>query len=757
MKTQSACPDTQLLRQLRSGSLPDDLAEPLEQHVLTCPQCIQVMTTLRDRDALVEALRPGDPAREIPQGPEVENLVTRMRDLTHSMAGTSAADATLLAGPPASVAAEYSYLSPPQAPDELGRLGNYRVLRVLGSGGMGVVFAAEDVQLQRLVALKVMRGEVAVNAEHRERFLREARACAAIEHDNILGIYQVGEQNGAPFLAIPLLRGETLQVRVNRDGRLPPAEILRIGRETAAGLGAAHESGLIHRDIKPQNLWLEAGSGRVKILDFGLARREREDVRLTKAGYILGTPAFMSPEQASGQAIDGRGDLYSLGVVLYWLCAGRLPFPQEGLIEVLTAVATEPPPPLGQLNPELPPALVDLIMRLLAKRPDDRPASAGAVVQAIRAIENGTVQPRPPSSRGRLPVVAGVLLAAAVAGYLLWPRGAPSVRTGETPRTPGRLDMEPAPGTVAGPGGTTQEPAPTVGEIRTFSGHTHTVAAVAFLPDGDRAVSASWDRTLRLWNLRTGQQLGAPLEGHAGAVRCVAFAPDGQRVASGGADQTVRLWEIDSREARVLKGHSNAVTGVAFGPEGRLLVSAGNDRTVQEWNGHNGKGLASLPADRMGPLECVAVSRDGIFVACGGQDQLLHLWQIDGERYVRSFSGHAGVVQSVAFSPDGRTIVSGGSDGTVRTWEVSSGKAGSVLRYTDAVQSVACTPDGKHVLAAYRDGSIRLWDLAGEREVHAYKGHRGRVWSVAVSGDGRHVLSGGDDQLVRLWGLPPMN
>jgi hypothetical protein len=749
-----------------SGSLPDKVAEPIEQHVLNCPRCIQIMAALRDNDTLVEALRARDSVKEVPQGPEVEDLVARMRDLTDSFSGTAATDATLLAGPPAAVLAEHSYLSPPQAPDELGRLGPYRVLRVLGTGGMGVVFAAEDERLQRAVALKVMRDEVAVNAEHRERFLREARACAAVEHDNILGIYQVGEQNGVLFLAMPLLRGQTLQARVNRDGRLPLAEILRIGRETAVGLAAAHESGLIHRDIKPQNLWLEAGSGRVKILDFGLVRREREDVRLTKAGYILGTPAFMSPEQASGQPIDGRGDLYSLGVVLYWLCSGRLPFPQEGLIEVLSAVATEPPPPLGQLNPELPPALVDLVMRLLAKRPDERPASGGAVVQAIQAIEQGAVRARPSPHRGwpvvGIAAVVGVLVVAAAVGAVLWHRADLFVRTGETPMpaATGRIDTRPSQGTASDEGRANQKSTtvatPPVGEIQTFSGHTHSVAAVAFSPDGDRAVSASWDKTLRLWNLRTGQSVGAPFEGHTGAIRCVAFAPDGRRIASGGADQTVRLWEVDSGKAHVLNGHGKSVTGVAFGPEGRMLVSASLDQTVQEWNGFNGKGLGSLPADRMGPLECVAVSPDGIFVLCGGHDQFLHLWQIDGDRYVRAFRGHAGVVQSVAFSPDGHEILSAGSDGTIRTWEASSGKPLHVLRYSDAVQSAVFTPDGKRVLAGYRDGSVRLWDVAGEREIHAYKGHKGRVWSVAVSGDGRYALSGGDDQFVRLWGLPPM-
>jgi len=165
----------------------------------------------------------------------------------------------------------YDFLAPPLAPDELGRLGPYRVLKVLGAGGMGVVFLAEDPQLARLVALKAMLPGVAVSDSARERFLREARAAASIKHDNIVSIYQVGEDRGVPFLAMELLDGEPLDARLQREGKLPRAEVVRIGREIALGLAAAHKRGLIHRDIKPANLWLEAETGRVKILDFGLA------------------------------------------------------------------------------------------------------------------------------------------------------------------------------------------------------------------------------------------------------------------------------------------------------------------------------------------------------------------------------------------------------------------------------------------------------------------------------------------------------
>jgi hypothetical protein len=213
-----------------------------------------------------------------------------------------------------------AFLAPAQQPDEIGRLGPYRVLKVLGSGGMGVVFQAEDPQLQRLVALKVMRPELAATPSSRQRFLREARAVAAIEHDSIVPIYQVGEDRGVLFLAMQLLKGESLDERLRREGKLPPAEILRIGQEIARGLAAAHERGLVHRDIKPSNLWLherpdrpgEAWRFQAKVLDFGLARSEAAEGHLTHLGHVLGTPAYMSPEQADGQAVDARSEYASI-------------------------------------------------------------------------------------------------------------------------------------------------------------------------------------------------------------------------------------------------------------------------------------------------------------------------------------------------------------------------------------------------------------------------------------------------------------
>ncbi|HTU19181.1 MAG TPA: protein kinase [Gemmataceae bacterium] len=378
-----------------------------------CPHCKQVV--------LAPAARPA----AVPEAME-----------TAALPPASTSESATVANLPASSKEQElcAFLAPSQAPDEIGRLGSYRVLKVLGAGGMGVVFRAEDPQLQRLVALKAMLPALAANESARQRFLREARAAASLKHDHIVTIHQVGEDRGAPFLAMEFLEGEALEDRIKREGKLPLAEVLRIGREIAEGLQAAHEHGLIHRDIKPANVWLEGKRGRVKILDFGLARSSSDDVHLTQSGAIVGTPAYMPPEQARGDAVDARCDLYSLGCVLFRLCTGELPFKGDNTMSLLLALATEQPKSPREINADVPPPLADLILRLLAKEPSQRPAMAGDVAQSLQdiAVEKSPARAAastlaPPRRRRKLlwAAAAGALLVAALLTVIVIRLGRP--------------------------------------------------------------------------------------------------------------------------------------------------------------------------------------------------------------------------------------------------------------------------------------------------------------------------------------------
>jgi len=266
-------------------------------------------------------------------------------------------------------------------------LAGYKLIQLLGEGGMGLVFAAEDIRLKRKVALKMMKPEIAAKASHRERFLREAQAAVVVEHDHIVAIHQIGEEKGIPFIVMPFLQGEPLDVRLKR-GRLSAPEFMSIGRQVAEGLAAAHAKGLIHRDIKPANIWLEAGSSpRAKILDFGLARLTNDEVHLTQSGAIMGTPAYMSPEQARGIKVDHRADLFSLGVMLYEMSTGQRPFTGHDTMSVLFSLASDTPVPPIELNPDLPPIFSRLVERLLAKDVEKRIQTGRDVADVLQRLQ----------------------------------------------------------------------------------------------------------------------------------------------------------------------------------------------------------------------------------------------------------------------------------------------------------------------------------------------------------------------------------
>jgi len=274
---------------------------------------------------------------------------------------------------------------------ELARLGPYRILELLGRGGMGQVFRAEDTRLKRQVALKVMNKRFSATPNSRRRFLEEARAMAAIDDDNVVTIYEVGESGGTPFMAMELLRGSTLETLTRSGKPLASDELIGLAQQLISGLAAAHRRGIVHRDVKPGNVWIEEPSGRVKVLDFGLALASSPVDALADRGSVIGTPGYLSPEQARGERLDDRSDLFSTGVVLYELACGRAPFSAQTVPEQLIKILSCQPPRPDRVNPLCPPPLADVIMRLLAKEPRERYRSAQesvtALSQAAQAIE----------------------------------------------------------------------------------------------------------------------------------------------------------------------------------------------------------------------------------------------------------------------------------------------------------------------------------------------------------------------------------
>jgi serine/threonine protein kinase len=274
------------------------------------------------------------------------------------------------------------WLDPPADPDHLGRLAGYEVIDWLGRGGMGVVFKGFDEALNRYVAIKVLAPQWAPDANARRRFSREARAAAAISHPHVITIHAVGEWKARPFLVMEYVTGASLQQRLDDGARLELREIVRIGMQIALGLADAHAQGLIHRDIKPANIMLENDLARVKITDFGLARAV-DDTFLTQHGTLAGTPRYMAPEQARGDRLDRRADLFSLGGVLYALCTGQPAFQGDSTPAVIRQVCEAQPTPIRVLEPDVPGWLVEIIDRLLAKDPAERFQSASEVADLL--------------------------------------------------------------------------------------------------------------------------------------------------------------------------------------------------------------------------------------------------------------------------------------------------------------------------------------------------------------------------------------
>jgi serine/threonine protein kinase len=530
-----ACPESARLPRLLRDDGRDD--EPLAGHLARCARCQDALERLAVGAA--EWLR-GD--REEPADrPE------SLRATLDALKALAAAD-----GPPA----------PAETPDAVGP---YPVLAVVGRGGMGVVYEALDPSLNRVIAVKVLAPEWSANGTARQRFLREARAAAAVAHDNVVTIHAVEGEGDPPYLVMEYVSGVSLQERIDRDGPLSPADAARVGLQTADGLAAAHSQGLVHRDVKPANILIENGVGRVKLSDFGLARAA-DNAGWTAHGTVLGTPEYMAPEQAAGEAIDARADLFGLGCVLYAALTGLPPFRASSALGVLHRVTTAAPRPVRAINPDVPAALEEVVMKLLAKNPVHRYASAADTAEAFRRALVRMQLPapaRPPRGRRWL-VAAGfaalLLLAARV--VFKFPTGSGTLvveiddpansakveKDGDAVVITGvgvhevRLKPGDYRATKVGPGGAAAPevvtierdgrtvlkvrfeptapaqiaPAPPAQPIpanptplRTFEGHTGTVQEIVLLPDGKGFVSSSgWpngDGTIRVWDYVTGK------------------------------------------------------------------------------------------------------------------------------------------------------------------------------------------------------------------------------------------------------------
>lgn len=362
MKSTEIC-DSATVEAFLEDRLTDALRSEFETHLSHCEKCRTELNT-------------------VSAAPELWNEVTELLGTDSDFESTSCVRTLSV----------LDCLAPTDDPDMLGRIGEYEITGVVGVGGMGAVLKGYDKSLRRVVAVKIMAPHLANSGSARTRFQREARAAAAITHDNVIDIYGVAEAAGLPYLVMPYARGPSLQKRLDTDGPLSATEAIRIGKQIASGLAAAHEQGLVHRDIKPGNILLNDGVERLWITDFGVARA-MDDASMTQTGIIAGTPQFMSPEQARGETVDHRSDLFSLGAVLYTACTGRAPFRAETTFGILRKITDSTPTPIRELNPDIPKWMCQIVERLMAKHPDDRFESAREVADLLECCLAHLQQP----------------------------------------------------------------------------------------------------------------------------------------------------------------------------------------------------------------------------------------------------------------------------------------------------------------------------------------------------------------------------
>lgn len=612
----------------------------------------------------------------------------------------------------------------------------YQVLGQIGKGGFGAVYKATDLLFHnRLVAIKEMSQHNLAPQEMVEAtnaFKHEAVLLANLVHPNLPRIYEQFTDEGRWYLVMDFIEGETLEEYLLKivGGRLSVDKVLSIAIQVCTVLEYLHsrQPPIVFRDLKPANIMLTP-AGHIYLIDFGIARHFKPgQMRDTSA---LGSTGYAAPEQYGKFQTTPRADIYSLGVTLHELLTGMNP--------------ADTPFQFAPLHLPQHPAhqeLEMLIGRMLEVDMNRRPATIGQVRQALENIAafkamSPMAQPLPVGPRQQ------------TGGYRLSQLQQQQQRRGTTQAQP------------------TLEPQPLNNTLFIGSRHTSRVTAVAWSVRGTRIASASYDKTVRIWDAKTGDNL-LTYQGHWDRVIAVAWSQDGNLLASAGNDCTIQIWDPHTGNLILTyREHTQPVLAICWSPDGKRIASACEGRTVRIWDTITGQTVYTHYSHG-GRILTLGWSPDGKHIASAGEEKQVHVWSMQRERaslfswtswlsHTRgqfAYRGHFGRVNALAWSPNGQRVASVGADKTLQVWDATSGKKHFVHRNpASSITCVAWSYDGRYLATGANDKLVQVWDTITRNSVTIYAGHTGYITSVSWSPDGRQLVSASVDHTIHVWHL----